>query len=151
MLNPVELPRYLIARGLLSPEAVVSGDLLIRDMSSRNRDYAVDVRRTPSLFVKQALDPDDRYLRMEARRYTQLAPLLPSVMPRLVLWDEELALLVVELVGDGDVHSTQAAASGQDRCTGRLTSSDSRPWRSLSPSTICTRPCCGSWDWITRS
>jgi hypothetical protein len=114
VLNPIELPRYLIARGLLSPESVVSGDLLMRDMSSRNRDYAVEVRSGLSLFVKQALDPDDRYLQIEARRYSQLASLLPSVMPRFVLWDEELAVLVVELVGDGDVHSTQAAASGKD-------------------------------------
>jgi Ser/Thr protein kinase RdoA (MazF antagonist) len=114
VLTPVELVRYLIGRGLLSAESVISGDLVVRDLSSRNRNYTVELRDGMSLFVKQAADPGDNYLRREAQCYRDLSLILPDVMPKFVSWDEGMALLVVELAGNGDVHATQGAAVGEN-------------------------------------
>jgi hypothetical protein len=102
-LNVPNLAHFLISRGLVSPDAVLAGDLVILDASRRNRNFKV-IRSTGSgLFVKQMREtqPDAREtLRREAACYEMARddPTLSRLMPRLLFYDAERHLLVLELL-----------------------------------------------------
>lgn len=59
MLDHGDVVSYLLQRGLLHARSVVDGTLVVRDMSSRNRDFALDGGgNAQSYFLKQGMDPD---------------------------------------------------------------------------------------------
>ena len=98
--------RYLLDRGLLGPEAVLDGDLAIRDVSSRNRNFRVETRDGPSYLLKQALSPDAAStVAHEAGVYYRLsretAAMSPHV-PRFWGYDDEERVLVLELIEDAE-------------------------------------------------
>ena len=117
-LNVANLSHFLIGRGVLVAEAVVSGDLCIVDSSRRNHNFKVIRSNGPGLFVKQMrhTQPDAMLtLQREAACY-ELArehPALGRLMPRLVKYDHARHVLVVELLPEaeslGDYHVRQNA------------------------------------------
>ncbi len=47
MLEQAEAAGYLLDRGLLTPETVVGGGLVVREVSSRNRNFVVAASTGP--------------------------------------------------------------------------------------------------------
>ena len=47
VLEQAEAAGYLLDRGLLTPETVVGGGLVVREVSSRNRNFAVAASTGP--------------------------------------------------------------------------------------------------------
>src|SRR4051812_604510 len=96
---------FLIDRGLISPSAIAAGDLVVIDASRRNRNFKV--LHGGGLFVKQirSLQTDAMLtLRREAACY-ELArsdPALARLMPRLVVYDPQRHVLVVELIPEAE-------------------------------------------------
>ena len=56
-LTTSHLPHYLLSRGLVTYESVVSGDFLAVPVSGRHHNFKVLRRQAPSLFVKQVTQP----------------------------------------------------------------------------------------------
>jgi hypothetical protein len=52
-LTAYNLPHYLLWKGLISPGAIVDGDLVLAEAGRRNRNFKVLLRKQPGLFVKQ--------------------------------------------------------------------------------------------------
>lgn len=109
-LTVATLPHYLIARGLVSPSAIVDGDFAIVEAGRRNRNFKVLRRGGPGLFVKQARQPEWQAvhtLEREAACYRmvqgapELAP-LARLMPGWIDQDPARALLIVDLLPDGE-------------------------------------------------
>lgn len=106
-LTIASLPHFLVARGLLSSRSVVAGDFAVLDASRRNRNFKVICGAEPGLFVKQMRDmqPDAMLtLRREAACYdlARSDPTLARLMPKLVAYDADRHLLIVELVADAE-------------------------------------------------
>jgi hypothetical protein len=101
------LPHFLIGRGLLSPGAVVAGDLVVLESSRRNRNFKVIRTAGPGLFVKQIreMQADAMLtLRREAACYdlARSDPALQRVMPRLIAYDPLRHVLILELVAEAE-------------------------------------------------
>lgn len=100
------LAQHLIDQGLLSADAVVDGDVMVVDQSSRGRNYRVIRKRGKGLFVKQVRGSDPHHfqtLQREGACY-RLAEsgrgraAMASLLPTFVDFDEHRAMLVIELV-----------------------------------------------------
>jgi aminoglycoside phosphotransferase (APT) family kinase protein len=93
---------FLLEHGLVSPERVVAGDLSVRDVSRRNRNYKVVSRDGPSYLVKQGFGAEGRTtVAHEAHVYQLLAEetrTLGRFVPAYYGYEPEHALLVIELV-----------------------------------------------------
>jgi hypothetical protein len=106
-LNVANVAHFLLCRGLVSPDAVVAGDLVVLDVSRRNRNFKIIGNGTPGLFIKQMRDglPDAMItLRREAACYERARddPALSRLMPRLLSYDPVRHLLIVELLPDAE-------------------------------------------------
>lgn len=117
ILSTRTLTPYLLDRGLVAPAEVVDGDLLIADMTRRNRNFRV--RRgagRPGLFVKQPRDWEPYSadtLRREATCYLLARDdadfaALGELLPRFVDYDTHSSVLALELLPSdesmGDYH-----------------------------------------------
>jgi hypothetical protein len=49
----VDVPEYLLAQGLLSPRSIIDSDLVIRELSGRNRTFGAECRNASSYLLKQ--------------------------------------------------------------------------------------------------
>ena len=106
-LTVANLTHFLINRGLLSPDAVLAGDLVILDASRRNRNFKVIRGTATGLFVKQMreMQPDAMLtLRREAACYERARddPALSRLMPRLIAYDPARHLLILELLPEAE-------------------------------------------------
>jgi hypothetical protein len=96
---------YLIERGLVTPQTVLDGELLIANAARRNRNLRVTRKDGVSYLIKQPDDPTygGAYtLRCEAGFYSfcQEEPSvaeLKSLLPRMMYFDAERSLLALEL------------------------------------------------------
>ena len=106
MLAQSEVAGYLLDRGLLSTESVVDGDLVVRDASSRNRNFKVERSRAVSYLVKQGLSPDGVVtVAHEAAVYQALSGLGAAVagyLPHFYGYDQAERVLIVELVRNSE-------------------------------------------------
>ncbi len=106
MLKQAEVAQYLLRRGLLTPEAVVGGDLLIRDISSRNRNFAVETTIGPSYLLKQGRAAKGALtVAREAGIYEQLVAKggeLRSRLAEYVGYDPDEGVLALELLRDAE-------------------------------------------------
>jgi Phosphotransferase enzyme family len=117
ILSSRTLTPYLLDRGLIAPAEVVDGDLLIADMTRRNRNFRV--RRgadRPGLFIKQPQDWEPYSmdtLRREAACYLLARDdadfaALGALLPRFVDFDAQRCVLALELLPNdesmGDYH-----------------------------------------------
>jgi aminoglycoside phosphotransferase (APT) family kinase protein len=102
LLAQSEVVGYLLDRGLLSAESIVDGDLVVRDASSRNRNFMVERRRATSYLVKQGFGPDGvATVAHEAAAYQALSRLGAAVgahLPRFYGYDHDERVLILELV-----------------------------------------------------
>jgi Ser/Thr protein kinase RdoA (MazF antagonist) len=106
MVEQHEVAKYLLDRGLLTPKALLDGDLAVTDASSRNRNFRVETTRGPCYFVKQGLTAESQAsVAYEASVYAQLARAqadLQACLPRFVGYDHEQGVLLLGLVRDAE-------------------------------------------------
>jgi aminoglycoside phosphotransferase (APT) family kinase protein len=97
-----EVARYALECELVAPAQVASGDLVVRDLSSRNRVYALESRGGPSWLLKQGVGPSGAAMvAHEARTYASLQALGGSVRRHLPPWrgyDEHRGVLALGLL-----------------------------------------------------
>jgi hypothetical protein len=106
ILSTANLAHYLIDRGLVPASDVVDGDLVIVEVSRRNRNFKVLRAAGPGCFVKQAQDWQPysvETLHREARCYRLAAgdpdfAALADLLPHLLAYDAERCILVTELL-----------------------------------------------------
>jgi hypothetical protein len=95
---------YALARELIAPRQIAEGDLVIRNLSSRNRVYAVESREGPSWLLKQGVERSGwQMVANEARAYGALHSLGPAVRRHLPEWrgyDERNGVLALGLMKD---------------------------------------------------
>jgi Phosphotransferase enzyme family len=127
-LTASNLPHYLISRGLITTQSVVSGDFVLIETGRRNRNFKVLRRSGPGLFVKQIKSSEPQAIATIEREglfYTRLrsdpaSSHLRAITPEFVDYDARRHALIVHLL-DGyesiaEYHrriggvSTQAAA-----------------------------------------
>jgi len=106
VLEQAEVAEYLLRQGLLAPEAVVGGELVVREVSSRNCNFAVEASDGPSYLLKQGRSAAGAAtVAREAAVYEQLADKggeLPSHLPDLVGYDPDERILVLELLREAE-------------------------------------------------
>lgn len=104
------LAHYLLARGRVTPDDIVSGDFVALEAGRRNRNFKVFLRDRAGLFIKQVSTATAEMattLHREAACY-QLAQENPNFsalrghVPRLLDYDPKRHTLTVELVKDGE-------------------------------------------------
>jgi len=123
MLARADVPLYLLERGLLEAASIVSGDLVVEEISRRNRNYRVVRKRGPSYFVKQGFGIEGRStVGREANVYKYLQSIdearpLTRFLPRFIHYDPDPGVLVLELERDAENMAEYHAR------TGRVTSS----------------------------
>jgi 5-methylthioribose kinase len=101
---------YLLHQGLLNTESIVDNDLMIIDVSKKNRNLKIIREHYPSYLLKQSniASEDSRVnIQREANIYAliQENPEFKSIrqiVPRFFKFDEELDLLVTELITNGN-------------------------------------------------
>ena len=105
-LSHEEVVSYLLERELLSTSDVVDGGIVIRDVSSRNRNFKVETRGGPSYLLKQGLGAEAvATVANEAAIYEHLSTregTLAEVFPRFHGYDGSRGVLVLELVPDAE-------------------------------------------------
>jgi aminoglycoside phosphotransferase (APT) family kinase protein len=112
VLGHEEVAGYLLRRGLLSAEAVVGGGVVIREVSSRNRNFAVEVDGGPSYLLKQGRSAEGAAtVAREAAVLEEVASRGEEVkarLPGVVGYDTGEGILVLELLrGAEDLRTRQ--------------------------------------------
>jgi hypothetical protein len=111
-----DVARYLLARRLVGPEAVVDGDLAVSDVSSRNRTYRVHSRGGPGYVLKQGVTADAvATVANEANVYERLVRTQSGViehLPRFFGYDPAHGVLVLELVQQAEDLRTMQLRTG---------------------------------------
>jgi hypothetical protein len=108
MLTQSNAVTYLLQRDLVSPQAVVDGDLVMSNFTRRNANFKVAGERGPGYLLKQGIDEERRaMLGHEADVYELLlsrtrCKRLQSYMPQLHLYHDEECILVLELLRDAE-------------------------------------------------
>ncbi|MBI3650015.1 MAG: phosphotransferase [Acidobacteria bacterium] len=110
MITPANLSYYLIDKGLVSTQSVVDGDLMIVEVTRRNRNFKIIRHQQQSFFLKQIQNWEPlaiATLQREATCYqlaqqeAELAP-LAALMPKYFLYDSARHILVTELLQEGE-------------------------------------------------
>jgi hypothetical protein len=108
--SKTQVVHELMRRGLLSRAAVVDGDVVVADLSSRHQNSLVMRTEGPGYFVKEAQPwqpASVQTLLREASCYQiahgerALSP-LASLMPKLHVWDPQRHMLVLELLPEAE-------------------------------------------------
>lgn len=107
-LTSTNIAHYLLGRGRLAPESIVTGDLIVAEAGRRNRNFKIMRKKAPGFFVKQIRTTEPQAmatLQREATCYS-LAQSgrqhedLARLMPRMVDYDPARCVLVLELLAD---------------------------------------------------
>ena len=107
MLAQNEVALYLLKRRLVSRESIVEGDLVVMDVSRRNRNYKVISERSPGYLLKQGVGPEGiATLAHEAAVYQLLQSDtgthgLNLYLPHCYGYDPEEHVLILELMRSG--------------------------------------------------
>jgi aminoglycoside phosphotransferase (APT) family kinase protein len=106
VLEQEEVIGYLLRRGLLTAEAVVDGGVVVREVSSRNRNFAVEVDGGRSYLLKQGRSAEGAAtVAREAAVFEELGERgdeLTRSLPNLVGYDRDEGVLVLELVREAE-------------------------------------------------
>lgn len=104
-MEQAEVVGYLLERGLLGAASVVDGKVVVRDASSRNRNFIVERRDGPGLVLKQGIGAlATQTVAHEARVYAALTAHGNGVASWLAPfhgYDEARGVLALGLVPDG--------------------------------------------------
>ncbi|HEX7153880.1 MAG TPA: phosphotransferase [Thermoanaerobaculia bacterium] len=125
MLNVDNAAEYLIERGLMSVDSILSGDLIISSAARRNRNLRIKRKDDPSYLIKQPDDPAggaQQTLRSEAAFYSFCfadaeAEPVREFLPALRYFDPERSLVVFDFL-EGAVPLWQYSGSREE--TSRL-------------------------------
>jgi hypothetical protein len=106
LLNSDSVAHYLLQRGFMTFDSVVDGDLLVLEVTRRNRNFKIIRQRYPGLFVKQVQQWDPQAiatLQREAWCYSlaQTVPelaALAKLLPGYRSYDPQRNVLVLELL-----------------------------------------------------
>jgi aminoglycoside phosphotransferase (APT) family kinase protein len=107
VLTQSEVVPYLLKRGLVKAESIVAGDLVVTDVSRRNRNYMVVSEQGPSYLLKQGVGPSGRAtLAHEAAVYQLLEQgigdgAFQRYLPHCYGYDEQERMLILEFLRDG--------------------------------------------------
>ena len=106
-LTAANLVHFLMGQGLLGANEIVAGQVSIIDASRRNRNFKVVRYGSTGLFVKQMRDMQTDAmltLKREAACYevAQQDAALSRLMPRLVRYDENRHVIVVDLLTEAE-------------------------------------------------
>jgi aminoglycoside phosphotransferase (APT) family kinase protein len=109
-LTAYNLPHYLLSKGLIEPESLVSGDLLVAEAGRRNRNFKVIRRRAPGLFIKQIKTTETQAIatiQREAAFYNAVHrnphySALRRIIPRFVDYDARRYSLALELTDNAE-------------------------------------------------
>jgi len=104
VLNQSDVVPYLLKRKLISTKLIVESDLLVKDISGRNHNYAIISEHGQSYLLKQGVDQERKVtIAHEAAMYKlfQEEPTLKSKLPRSYGYDPEEHILILELLRDG--------------------------------------------------
>jgi len=112
VLEQAEVAGYLLRCGLLGAEAVVGGGVVVREVSSRNRNFAVEVDGGNSYLLKQGRSAEGAAtVAREAavlEEVTARGEEVKAHLPKLVGYDRGEGLLAMELLRDAeDLRSRQ--------------------------------------------
>jgi phosphotransferase family enzyme len=111
-----DVARYLMARELLGPEALLDGDLAIRDASSRNRNFRVERSNGQCYLLKQGTTEEAAAtVAHEAIVYEQLTggtSAMAGYLPGFHGYDRDEGVLVLELLRDAQDLRTLHLAAG---------------------------------------
>ncbi|HEX9982707.1 MAG TPA: phosphotransferase [Thermoanaerobaculia bacterium] len=121
MLNVDNAAEYLIERGLMSVDSILSGDLIISSAARRNRNLRIKRKDDPSYLIKQPDDPASgarQTLRAEAQFYSFCfedaeAEPVREFLPALRYFDPERSLVVFDFL-DGAVPLWQYSGSREE-------------------------------------
>jgi aminoglycoside phosphotransferase (APT) family kinase protein len=112
-----DVASYLLGRELLEPSAIVDGELVVRELSSRNRDFAVEATAGPSYLLKQGRAAEGAAsVAREAAVYEELltnGEELRSHLVGYVGYDGREGVLVLELLPDAEDLRTRHARDGE--------------------------------------
>ena len=125
MLDQSDVIRYLLDRGLLSARTVVDGQVIVRDLSSRNQIFVVDGGDPSSFVLKQGTSPEGvaavaheaAVYQLLHRRGDRFRRYLPTV------WEDEASgqvLILSKGSGDRDLRVHQVRTG---RCSRTLAAS----------------------------
>lgn len=95
---------FLVRRGLVREEEILAGDVAVEAVARRNRNLRVTISDTAGLFLKQPEDlarSSHHTLRVEADFYSRhltTESVVAASLPRLLLYEPALPLLVLELL-----------------------------------------------------
>ena len=112
---------YLLARRLVDARSIVDGELVIVDVSRRNRNFAVLRTDGPCFLLKLGVEPDKAAtLAREAAVYRWLASRpagnrLARYLPRYVVFDADAHVLVLEWIRGAENLREYHARSGPYR------------------------------------
>lgn len=102
MLEQGEAVSYLLGRGLVDACSVVDGGIVVREVSRRNRNFAVDVGDAPSYLLKQGFGPGGAAtVAHEAAVYQKLSVTggaMDAYLPRFHGYDSDKRVLILELI-----------------------------------------------------
>jgi aminoglycoside phosphotransferase (APT) family kinase protein len=117
MLSQSDVGRYLLDRGLVTASDLVDGELVVRDVSSRNRNYRAETREGPCYLLKQAIGAEMlTTVGNEAAAYERLAlggGELGALLPGYYGYDTQKGLLVIESVRGAETLRALQSASGR--------------------------------------
>ncbi len=112
-----EVVEYLLDHGLLDASSVVDGGVIVRDASSRNRNFIVERRDGPGLVLKQGIGAlGVATVAHEARVYRTLTAggnAMAAWLPPVYGYDEARGVLAIGLVADGSDLRTHQVRSGR--------------------------------------
>jgi thiamine kinase-like enzyme len=104
---------YLLRQGLISADSIVDGDLMVVEMSRRNRNFKISRRKGPSYFAKQIQNWDPMtlaQLQCEASCYWLAKndpnfEVLAKIMPNYFSYDPKRYVLIIELLPNSETLS----------------------------------------------
>jgi phosphotransferase family enzyme len=110
-----DLARYLLDKGLLEPDSIVSGDLDVQDASRRNRNFKILRKQSRCYFLKQGFGPL-RLVEREAAVYGFLHSLpgaFAECLPNIRLHDCPQRILVLEIPHDSETVEEHCRRAGR--------------------------------------
>jgi aminoglycoside phosphotransferase (APT) family kinase protein len=106
MLEQADVVGYLLERGLLAPAGVVDGAVIVRDVSSRNRNFQVECGDGTAYLLKQGQGADGAVtVAHEAEVYEDLrikVPRFTAHLPRYYGYDRDRGVLTLGLIAGGE-------------------------------------------------
>ncbi|MGO9781822.1 MAG: phosphotransferase [Streptosporangiaceae bacterium] len=106
MLDQGEVVSYLLSRGLVDAGSVVDGGIVVREVSRRNRNFAVDAGGAPSYLLKQGFGPEGvATVAHEAAVYQKLSVTggsMDAYLPQFHGYDSNKRVLILELISGAE-------------------------------------------------